>query len=148
MALAACKLLAQGALLASSSAAAGFATKSGAVAVVRKNWKDVKLPAATVKDLPTTTVKGASFEGDLRATSGNGEGDGLTTHTSKWLQVRLAGGEQGGLGGGGGTTRSPRRTICQGWGWGGPRGRSVARWPCLRTRRLNVERVAVCLACT
>lgn len=37
--------------------------------------------------LPSVTVEpGQAFKGDLRSTSGLGLGDGLTTHTSKWLQ--------------------------------------------------------------
>ena len=36
----------------------------------------------------TITTQGAAFVGDLRSTSGLGLGDGLTSHTAKWLQVR------------------------------------------------------------
>ena len=35
----------------------------------------------------TITHPAQAFEGDLRSTSGLGLGDGLYTHTSKWLQV-------------------------------------------------------------
>lgn len=56
--------------------------------VAGQNWSAVTLPSQTVKDLPITTRKGASFSGDLRSTSGLGMGDGLKTHTEKWLQVR------------------------------------------------------------
>ena len=40
----------------------------------------------TVADIPTTTTVGQAFVGDLRSTSGLGLGDGLKTHTDKWLQ--------------------------------------------------------------
>eukprot|EP00955_Chlamydomonas_euryale_P088294 364365-Chlamydomonas_euryale.AAC.11 len=61
---------------------AGFA--SGAV-VAPKDWKAVKLPEQTAKDIPTTNG-GVTFSGDLRSTSGLGRGDGCKTHTDKWLQ--------------------------------------------------------------
>ncbi len=42
--------------------------------------------------IPTITVRvGQAFPGDLRATSGLGLGDGLHSHTAKWLQVVLCG---------------------------------------------------------
>ena len=64
---------------------AGYATST---AIVQKfDWKAVKVPDATAKDIPTS-VGGAAFPGDIRATSGLGRGDGLKDHTSKWLQVR------------------------------------------------------------
>lgn len=69
----------------------GFAAKSkaavsGAVATVpRKDWGAVKLPEEIVEAIPTTTLPGQAFVGDLRSTSGLGVGDGKTTHTSKWL---------------------------------------------------------------
>lgn len=44
----------------------------------------------SLNTVPTITVKGAAFQGDLRSTSGLGLGDGKTTHTSKWMQVRWA----------------------------------------------------------
>jgi len=53
--------------------------------VQRPDWKSVKLPEETTKDIPTSTG-GAAFPGDIRGTSGLGKGDGLKTHTSKWLQ--------------------------------------------------------------
>ena len=34
-----------------------------------------------------TVVPGQAFAGDNRSSSGNGLGDGLTSHTAKWLQV-------------------------------------------------------------
>ena len=40
------------------------------------------------EDLPTTIPGGQAFPGDLRSTSALGVGDGLKTHTAKWLQVR------------------------------------------------------------
>lgn len=54
---------------------------------VKPDWKAAKLPEETVKNIPTATG-GAAFPGDLRSTSGLGLGDGLKTHTAKWLQVR------------------------------------------------------------
>jgi hypothetical protein len=38
----------------------------------------------------TTTLPGQAFVGDLRSTSGLGLGDGITTHTGKWLEVGVA----------------------------------------------------------
>ena len=35
----------------------------------------------------------AAVPGDLRSSSGNGLGDGLFSHTSKWLQVRCIAGQ-------------------------------------------------------
>ena len=36
-----------------------------------------------------TRQPGAAFEGDLRSTSGLGLGDGIETHTGKWMTVRI-----------------------------------------------------------
>jgi hypothetical protein len=36
---------------------------------------------------PTISEGRQAFEGDLRSTSGLGTGDGISTHTEKWLQV-------------------------------------------------------------
>ena len=36
-----------------------------------------------------TVTPGQAFPGDNRSSSGNGLGDGLTSHTAKWLQVGL-----------------------------------------------------------
>lgn len=38
--------------------------------------------------LPTTVKGGAAFEGDLKSVSGLGVGDGINTHTGKWMQVK------------------------------------------------------------
>ena len=70
---------------------AGYATKAAdaakSVAVTTgTDWKAVKVPAETLKDMPEATG-GAAFKGDLRATSGLGLGDGIHSHTAKWLQV-------------------------------------------------------------
>lgn len=70
--------------------AASFATASKDL-VAKKDWNAVQLPPQTVKDIPTSTG-GAAFPGDLRSTSGLGLGDGLKTHTDKWLQVRAPAG--------------------------------------------------------
>jgi hypothetical protein len=70
---------------------AGFATSE---IVTKFDWKAVKIPDATTKDIPTisaiipTCTGGASFPGDIRGTSGLGKGDGCKDHTSKWLMVR------------------------------------------------------------
>lgn len=67
-------------------AAAGAATKTVST-VEKKDWKAVQLPAKTVEGLASTNMPGASFLNDLRSTSGLGLGDGIKTHTGKWLQV-------------------------------------------------------------
>ncbi len=62
--------------------------------IPKPDWKSIKIPASTAKDIPEinailpTATGGASFPGDIRATSGLGKGDGCKTHTAKWLQVR------------------------------------------------------------
>lgn len=45
--------------------------------------------ATIIKDetLPSTKMPGQAFVGDLRSTSALSVGDGITTHTGKWLQV-------------------------------------------------------------
>jgi hypothetical protein len=55
----------------------------------KDKWAAVKLPEDTVAAIPETTLPGQAFVGDLRSTSGLGLGDGKTSHTSKWLTVRL-----------------------------------------------------------
>lgn len=50
------------------------------------DWKQVSVPAETLKDIPET-IGGIAPKGDLRATSGLGIGDGIKNHTDKWLQV-------------------------------------------------------------
>lgn len=64
---------------------------------VTRNMADDALAKLTDKELtkqaeetgiPTITVRvGQAFPGDLRSTSGLGLGDGLHSHTAKWLQV-------------------------------------------------------------
>lgn len=61
-----------------------FATKDVAT-VAKTNWAAVQIPKQS-SSVPTTTG-GAAFPNDLRATSALGIGDGLKSHTSKWLQV-------------------------------------------------------------
>lgn len=61
---------------------------SGGAVVTKKDWKAVKVPDSVAGSIPTTTLPGQAFVGDLRSTSGIGLGDGKTTHTSKWLTVR------------------------------------------------------------
>lgn len=41
------------------------------------------------REITETDTYHAAVPGDLRSTSGNGLGDGLFSHTSKWLQVKL-----------------------------------------------------------
>ncbi|MEW5303277.1 MAG: hypothetical protein WDW38_001598 [Sanguina aurantia] len=78
-----------------ASAAKATATKEVAASaaaiktvstVEKKDWKAVELPAKTVEGLTSTNMPGASFLNDLRSTSGLGLGDGIKTHTGKWLQ--------------------------------------------------------------
>mmetsp|Transcript_5341 Transcript_5341/g.11685 ORF Transcript_5341/g.11685 Transcript_5341/m.11685 type:complete len:160 (-) Transcript_5341:584-1063(-) len=69
----------------STQAWACFATATKEVAVAKKDWKAVQLPKETQESIPTA-IGGAAFPGDLRSTSGLGKGDGLKTHTDKWLQ--------------------------------------------------------------
>lgn len=71
---------------ASKAAATAAATKDVSV-VEKKDWKAVEIPAKTAEGLTSTNMPGASFLNDLRSTSGLGLGDGITTHTGKWLQV-------------------------------------------------------------
>lgn len=42
--------------------------------------------ARAFDDIPTTVKGGAAFESDLKSVSGLGVGDGIKTHTGKWLQ--------------------------------------------------------------
>lgn len=75
-----------------SAATQAMASKQPAVAeaevTVQKDWKAVQIPKGATERMPTITVEpGQAFPGDLRSTSGLGMGDGLTTHTEKWLQV-------------------------------------------------------------
>jgi NADH dehydrogenase (ubiquinone) Fe-S protein 6 len=68
-----------------------FATKAAsaptaaAPTVAKKDWSAVAVPAESAKT-PTTVPGGQAFGGDLRSTSGLCQGDGITTHTAKWLQ--------------------------------------------------------------
>lgn len=53
--------------------------------------KEIAKPAsdAVAVDQDGTTIlyPAQAFKGDVRSTSGLGMGDGLTTHTSKWMDV-------------------------------------------------------------
>jgi hypothetical protein len=87
-------------LLAAALQRCGFAAKAGgsgkgsggggssSSVVVKKDWSAIKIPEQVLDAIPTTTLPGQAFVGDLRSTSGLGLGDGKTTHTSKWLTVR------------------------------------------------------------
>lgn len=55
--------------------------------VVKKDWSAVKIPETTLKNVQTTLGGGQAFANDLRGTSGLGLGDGITSHTGKWLAV-------------------------------------------------------------
>lgn len=50
-----------------------------------KDWKAIQLPKEVVANIPTTIGGGQAFANDMRGTSGLGLGDGLKTHTDKWL---------------------------------------------------------------
>lgn len=69
-----------------SKAKAADSAKASEVLTPVKDWKAVKLPAATADTVPVTTTPGQAFVGDLRSTSGLGKGDGINNHTGKWLQ--------------------------------------------------------------
>jgi hypothetical protein len=53
---------------------------------VRAN-KNEQIPAGDIASREVTVEGGQAFYGDLRSSSGLGLGDGLTSHTAKWLQV-------------------------------------------------------------
>lgn len=57
--------------------------------------KNVAKPSsgAVAVDQDGTTIlyPAQAFKGDVRSTSGLGMGDGLTTHTSKWMDVSHGG---------------------------------------------------------
>jgi hypothetical protein len=46
------------------------------------------IPANTAADVAVTIGGGQAFANDLRGTSGLGLGDGIKSHTAKWLSVR------------------------------------------------------------
>lgn len=73
-----------------SKKATDAAAASTELTTTKKEWDAVKVPEATASKVPTA-VGGAAFPGDLRAVSGLGMGDGITSHTGKWLQVRKEG---------------------------------------------------------
>jgi hypothetical protein len=61
-------------------------TAEGCVSVVQRAAGSLIKPVKD-KGIPTIEEGRQAFEGDLRATSGLGIADGITNHTSKWLQV-------------------------------------------------------------
>ena len=67
--------------------AQGDTTKPSAGKEVGNVAKGDELTLAENLKYNTITHPAQAFEGDLRSTSGLGLGDGLYTHTSKWLQV-------------------------------------------------------------
>jgi NADH dehydrogenase (ubiquinone) Fe-S protein 6 len=68
-----------------SASAAAAAPAAAAPAVAKKDWSAVAVPAESSKP-PTTVAGGQAYGNDLRSTSGLGAGDGIATHTAKWLQ--------------------------------------------------------------
>ena len=74
------------ALLAVASRA--FATKPDALAPAPPVTPPTRGPPASSPASRTVTHTGQAFVGDLRSASALGLGDGITDHTSKWLQVR------------------------------------------------------------
>ncbi len=82
----------------SSTQAPAVSKPSKGVTVYKKtDWKALaaQLPKHTVQEVPTVTEYGQAFIGDLRSTSGLGLGDGLTSHTAKWLQASTAAANRG-----------------------------------------------------
>ena len=69
-----------------AAAAAAVGARGAATKAVSK--AGAPSPSTEVgKDDITTTLPGQAFVGDLRSTSALCVGDGITTHTAKWLQV-------------------------------------------------------------
>eukprot|EP00884_Botryococcus_braunii_P003479 jgi/Botrbrau1/13131/Bobra.0187s0086.1 len=64
-----------------------FATDLEVVKKEVRAEKDEQLPVGDIQTREITVEGGQAFYGDLRSTSGLGLGDGLTSHTAKWLQV-------------------------------------------------------------
>mmetsp|Transcript_965 Transcript_965/g.2304 ORF Transcript_965/g.2304 Transcript_965/m.2304 type:complete len:165 (+) Transcript_965:42-536(+) len=69
---------------ASSSTAAFFASKSPATSP-DSNKGVTPVPKSTADAIPTTIGGGQAFPNDLRSTSGLGAGDGIVSHTEKWM---------------------------------------------------------------
>ncbi|PSC68241.1 NADH dehydrogenase [ubiquinone] iron-sulfur mitochondrial [Micractinium conductrix] len=68
-----------------AAAAAAVGARGAATKAVSK--AGAPSPSTEVgKDDITTTLPGQAFVGDLRSTSALCVGDGITTHTAKWLQ--------------------------------------------------------------
>eukprot|EP00887_Chlorella_sp_A99_P005620 scaffold1.g5620.t1 len=65
----------------SSAASAAGAQKAVATASTASSANLV----VKEEDIPVTTTPGQAFVGDLRSTSALGVGDGIRTHTGKWL---------------------------------------------------------------
>ncbi len=78
-------MLAARAFAKKAEAAAAGKAASSEVTTSGTDWKAIKLPEKVVKDLPKT-FQSIAFAGDLRSTSGLGMGDGIKSHTEKWLQ--------------------------------------------------------------
>jgi NADH dehydrogenase (ubiquinone) Fe-S protein 6 len=77
--------------------ASGFATKEAAKesakdVIVQKDWKQVTIPEQVKKTLEETTTVGGgqAYPNDIRGVSGLGLGDGIKTHTDKWMVVSRA----------------------------------------------------------
>ncbi|KAF5833507.1 mitochondrial NADH:ubiquinone oxidoreductase 13kD-like subunit [Dunaliella salina] len=69
----------------SAAAAASFASKSPATTPDTKKDVYTPVPKATADTIPTTIGGGQAFPNDLRSTSGLGAGDGIVSHTEKWM---------------------------------------------------------------
>jgi hypothetical protein len=54
-----------------------------------KDGSALSVPANTARDVPTTIGGGQAFADDMRGSSGLGLGDGIKTHTDKWLVVGI-----------------------------------------------------------
>lgn len=82
------KLGNRAASLAALWARSGTATRNIADDALAKVVDKDLAAEAEKTGIPTITARvGQAFTGDLRSTSGVGLGDGLRSHTAKWLQV-------------------------------------------------------------
>jgi hypothetical protein len=91
----------------------GLATKAAgdkAVVTAAEVEKGILVPEGAEFPIPTTIPGGQAFPNDMRSTSGLSIGDGIATHTGKWLQVRLAGSSAGPA------VRAARKTCTCVWG--------------------------------
>eukprot|EP00798_Chlamydomonas_sp_ICE-L_P003495 gene3495-13561_t len=75
-------------VLAHLASALSCGTCSFSSAVALTDWKAVAatIPKDTLASIKSTVGGGQAFGDDLRSSSGLGAGDGLTSHTDKWMQ--------------------------------------------------------------